>query len=228
MPKTFNDPERSRRTKNSILKKVALTAGAIAIIAGSLTVAKRVIDPTETVTEVIDGDTFTITNKQTIRLFGVDAPELQYCFGKEAKEALSNKILGKKVILKEPKTDFYKRVQAYVYIDGEFVNEYVAKNGFGIYSGVNTESSKIVKDANNFARANKIGIFSEKCLPTVPVKNGCNIKGQIIYDTGKQIYRLPGCPDYTQTKVEKFRGENWFCTEAQAQIAGFTRATNCP
>ena len=77
-------------------KKVALTAGAIAIVAGSLTVAKRVISPGELVTEVIDGDTFVIINRQNIRLHGVDAPELQYCFGKEAKDALSKKILGKK------------------------------------------------------------------------------------------------------------------------------------
>ena len=114
-------------------KKVALTAGAIAIVAGSLTVAKRVISPGELVTEVIDGDTFVIINRQNIRLHGVDAPELQYCFGKEAKDALSKKILGKKVILKEPRTDFYKRVQAYVYIDGESINEYMAVNGFVIH-----------------------------------------------------------------------------------------------
>jgi len=208
-------------------KKVALTAGAIAIVAGSLTVAKRVISPGELVTEVIDGDTFVIINRQNIRLHGVDAPELQYCFGKEAKDALSKKILGKKVILKEPRTDFYKRVQAYVYIDGESINEYMAVNGFVMHHGDGTSQSDIVKEANNFAQSKKLGIFSEKCSPANPPKNGCNIKGHIPYNTAGKTYLIPGCWNYTQAVVEKFRGEDYFCTEKEAKATGFIKSTNC-
>lgn len=213
--------------KTSVLKKVALTAGAIAIVAGSLTVAKRVIDPTETVTEVIDGDTFAIGNKQTIRLFIIDAPELGLCFGTEAKEALSRKILGKKVIIKSPRTDYYKRVQAYVYVDGESVNEYMAKNGYAMDHGFGTGESDIIVAAGNFAKENKIGIYSEKCSPSKPPKSSCNIKGQIPFDEDRKIYLLPGCRDYIQTKIERYRGEDWFCTESEAQKAGFTKSPSC-
>src|SRR5688572_1595112 len=95
-------------SKKSNWKKVVVAASAIAIVAGSVGVASRVVEAGEIVTEVVDGDTFIISNKQSIRLFVVNAPELQYCFGKEARDILSKKILGKKVILKNPTTDFYK------------------------------------------------------------------------------------------------------------------------
>lgn len=213
--------------KTSVLKKVALTAGAIAIVAGSLTAAKRVIDPTETVTSVIDGDTFVITNKQTVRLFGVDAPELQYCFGKEAKEALTKKILGKKVILKSPRMDFYRRVQANVYLNGEFVNEYLAKNGFVLVPGTGESQLEEIKNANSIARNNKLGVYSNKCLPINPPSLKCNIKGQIPYGTDQKIYLTQDCRFYKVSEVERYRGEDWFCTEKEAQSAGFTKSPYC-
>lgn len=225
MPK---HPKNPKSPKNIPWKKVVIAASATAIIAGSFTVAKRVIDPGELVTSVIDGDTFTITNKQTIRLFVNDAPELGNCFANEAKDALAKKILGKKVILKSPRIDYYKRVQAYVYVDGEFVNEYMSKNGFSADHGFGTTESDLIVVAGNFAKENKIGIFSEKCSPTKPTKKGCVIKGQISYHGGGKSYVYPGCWNYTQTVVEKFRGEDWFCTEKEAQAAGFVKSSNCP
>lgn len=226
MPKL---PKIPKHPKISLWKKVVVGASAVAIVAGSLTVAKRVIDPGETVINVIDGDTFTISNKQSIRLFGVDAPELQYCFGKESKDALEKKILGKKVILKFPRTDYFKRVQAYVYVDGQFVNEYMAKNGLASDHGFGDSESKIINTANNFARDNKVGIYSEKCSPSNPPKVGCTIKGQVSYHGEGNTYTLPGCSNYGQALVEKFRGEDWFCTVSQAKSAGFVKKQpNCP
>lgn len=217
---------RGKKNKSS-WKKVVLAVGAVAIVAGSVVVVKRVVDQGEMVTGVIDGDTFTISNKQNIRLLGVDAPELQYCFGKEAKEALTKKILGKKVIIKNPKTDYYKRVQAYIFVDGELINEYMSKNGFVLHRSDNGVYSGIVTDANNFAREHDLGIFSEKCSPSNPPKLGCNIKGQISYDNGDRTYLTPECGFYKGSDVERYRGENWFCTEKEARGAGFKKSGNC-
>lgn len=215
-----------QKPSNIKLSALGIVAGAV-ILAGSLPVAKRIVDPYETVTSVIDGDTFTISNKQTIRLFNVDAPELTNCYGPEAKKALEKKILGKKVLIKKPRTDFFKRVQGYVYVDNEFVNEYMALNGFIFDHGDGSPESDIIKNASNFAKEQKVGIFSEVCTPTKPPKPNCLIKGNIDYNTKVKLYRLQGCRDYAQTQVEKFRGEDWFCTEAEAQKAGFTKASTC-
>jgi len=221
-------PRSSKKSKKFSFKKAAIAISAIGIIAGSLPVAKRIIDPTEKVIEVIDGDTFKISNKETIRLFNVDAPELGRCYSQEAKSALTKKILGKKVILKSPKTDYYRRVQAYVYVDGEFVNEFMTKNGFALDRGSGTAESEIIVVSGNSAKENKIGIYSEECSPTKPTKAGCNIKAQIPYDNGEKIYLVPGCKNYTQAVVEKFRGEDWYCTEKEAKDAGYVKSEYCP
>lgn len=176
-------------SKKFNFKKAVLTLGAVAIVAGSATVAKRVIDPSDQVIEVFDGDTFRISNKQKIRLYSIDAPELEYCYGKEAKEALEKKIMGKKVILKNLKVDFFYRVQAYVYLDGELINEYMVKNGFAFDHGAGDAESELIKKANSFAKENKIGIYSEKCFPSEASKKGCYIKAQVSYDKkGRFIY----------------------------------------
>lgn len=221
-------PKSSIKTKKPSWKRAALAIGAIGIIAGSLTVTKRAIDPTEKVIEVIDGDTFKISNTETIRLFNTDAPELGRCFGEEAKTALTKKILGKRVILKSPKTDYYRRVQAYVYLDGEFINEYMTKNGFALDRGSGGEESERIVTSGNFAKENKIGIYSEECSPTKPTKKGCLIKAQIPYDNGQKIYLVPGCKNYTQAIVEKFRGEDWYCTEKEVKEAGYIKSEFCP
>ncbi|MCX6704800.1 MAG: thermonuclease family protein [Candidatus Woesebacteria bacterium] len=221
-------PKNPKYPKKLSWKKVALTVGATAIIAGSVSVAKSVINPGEVVTEVIDGDSFKIENGQSIRLYGVDAPELQYCFGKEAKDGLIKKILGKKVILKSPRTDFYKRVQAYVYVDGEFVNEYMAKNGFVLVPGNGPSQLNAIRDSNSYAKNNKLGVFSERCFPVNPPSKNCNIKGQIPYDTGQKIYLTSDCRYYKISEVERYRGEDWFCTEKEAKDAGFVKSPNCP
>jgi endonuclease YncB( thermonuclease family) len=222
-------PKNPKSPKKLPWKKVVLTAGAVAIIAGSVGVVRRAIIPGEIVTEVFDGDSFQIGHKQTIRLLAVDAPELGNCFSQEAKDGLTKKVLGKRVVLQELKTDIYRRVMALVYVDGELVNEYMAKNGFALRRSDMTSQAPIILAANNFARENKLGIFSTVCSPLTPTKQGCDIKGQISYDTGKKYYITPDCvKSYNPAKVEKFRGEDWFCTEKEAKSAGFTKSPDCP
>lgn len=209
-------------------KKAVLSLAAVGIVAGGATVAKRIIDPRELVTDVIDGDTFTISNKQTIRFYAMDAPEIGNCYGQEAKEALTEKILGKKVIIRSPRTDYYRRVQAYVYLNDEFINEYMVKNGFATEHGEGTPETDIVRVANTFAKENKLGIYSEKCSPSTPKNKICNIKGNVTYNGGKKEYTIPGCRNYIRTIVERFRGEDWFCSEKEAKAAGFAKSSNCP
>jgi hypothetical protein len=54
----------------------------------------------------------------------------------------------------------------------------------------------------------------------------CLIKGNIS-STGERIYHPPGCRFYAVTVIEPKRGERWFCSEAEAQAAGWRRTKVC-
>ena len=51
----------------------------------------------------------------------------------------------------------------------------------------------------------------------------CNIKGNI-NARGEHIYHLPGQEYYDRTIITPSKGERWFCSEAEAQAAGWRRS----
>ncbi len=53
---------------------------------------------------------------------------------------------------------------------------------------------------------------------------GCDIKGNVSFDTREKIYHLPGDPYYAATTINPAYGERWFCTEAEARANGWRRA----
>lgn len=221
--------KKSAKSKStSKIKKVAIAAAGIAVIAGSVAVIPRIVSPYEKVMSVIDGDSFKIGRDQTIRLSSLDAPEEEFCAGVEAKSALTKTINGKKVILKELKTDRYGRVMAMVYLpDGESINEYMIKNGLALHIWDTSTQNEVLDKANDFARENKLGIFSADCFQETPTNPKCAIKGNIIQKTNAKEYILPECNMYTSSIVEKYKGEEWFCSEAEAKKAGFVKSKNC-
>ncbi len=81
--------------------------------------------------EVIDGDTFKTNKGKTVRLLGINAPEMFDPGGDLAKEFLMNLILGKAVVLKKDvsEKDDYGRYLFYVYLDGKCVNEEMIRVG---------------------------------------------------------------------------------------------------
>jgi endonuclease YncB( thermonuclease family) len=52
---------------------------------------------------------------------------------------------------------------------------------------------------------------------------GCDIKGNI-NSKAERIYHVPGGRSYASTVIDPTRGERWFCSEAEAQAAGWRRA----
>jgi len=54
--------------------------------------------------------------------------------------------------------------------------------------------------------------------------SGCNIKGNVGYNSGEKIYHVPGQAYYYDTVIDTRYGERWFCTEYEAQAAGWRRA----
>jgi micrococcal nuclease len=85
------------------------------------------------VIRVLDGDTIVISTGEKVRYLGVDAPEVNVRWGPEAKEFNEEKVLDKKVWIELDRTklDKYGRILAYVWIDGEMVNELLLEEGYG-------------------------------------------------------------------------------------------------
>jgi hypothetical protein len=92
----------------------------------------------------------------------------------------------------------------------------------------NSSQKTILKTAYDLAKEMGFGIFSPKCYQKNPQNPQCNIKGNIDKATEVKKYYFPGCAQYEFTIVEKDIGEGWFCTEEEAQEAGFERSKTCP
>lgn len=81
---------------------------------------------------VVDGDTIKI-NKTQIRLFGIDAPELNHPYGKQAKWALHKLCKGHFVTAKVTEKDAYGRTVARCYLpDGRDLSAEMVKMGLAL------------------------------------------------------------------------------------------------
>jgi len=50
------------------------------------------------------------------------------------------------------------------------------------------------------------------------------IKGNISFSTGEKIYHMPKQEYYDKTVIDESNGERWFCTEEDAQKAGWRKS----
>ncbi len=179
------------------------------------------------VLEIQDGDSFVVDKSQKIRLLSVDAPQLDLCNGQEAKDKLEELLKGKTVTLEEIIADKLGRIVALVYVDNVLVNSQMALAGMVKYDSVFSSEKKNIVEAEKYAKDNQLGIFSSKCTQTEnPDDPKCNIKGNISRDD-EGIYSFPGCSGYSGTIIDKYLGDQWFCSEKEAQKANFRRSGNC-
>lgn len=87
---------------------------------------------------VIDGDTLVLEGKTRLRLRNLDAPELDLCGGKEAKEELEKLVSNKKVVVEEQILDQWGRPMALIYVDDKLVNEEMLKSGWARFHSDST------------------------------------------------------------------------------------------
>ena len=120
-----------------------------------------------TVTEVIDGDTFYLANGDKVRMLGINTPESGKPYSEEATDFLTNMILGKEVTLvndsKNDDVDSYGRLLAHVYVNDIFVNYEIIKAGYAFWypytSG--TDMDEMYEEAQQYASNNTAGLWTE-------------------------------------------------------------------
>ena len=198
---------------------------------------------------VIDGDTIEVSSAR-IRLFGVDAPEsAQRCLagtrrwpcGEQATRALAGRVDGRSVACEERDRDRYGRIVAVCRSDGRDVNAWLVREGWAMayrrYSAAYVGEEVAAKAAQrgvwrgefvppwDWRRGDRLETATRDA-PRVAARDrgGCNIKGNISHNSGRQIYHMPGDRDYERTRISTSRGERYFCTEAEARAAGWRRA----
>lgn len=130
------------------------------------------------VTEVSDGDTFELDGEETIRMLGIDTPEIAHpglyikeeCFGKDARARLSQLIQHRPVLTKRDikDKDRYGRSLRFVFVQDTsdrdrylFVNAYMIGEGFArAYIFEQDQSYKsMINDLQAFAIQNKKGLW---------------------------------------------------------------------
>ena len=190
---------------------------------------------------VVDGDTIDIHGER-IRLHGIDAPEsAQSCrrgsevwrCGQQAAQALADKIGPRTVRCEEQDRDRYGRIVAKCFVDNEDLSEWLVLEGWAVayvyYSDEYTRSEAS-------AKSNRRGIWAGPFVMPWNWRQGerlagevrapqfdCLIKGNISR-SGERIYHLPGGQYYDRTRIDEGKDERWFCSEAEAQAAGWRRS----
>ena len=100
----------------------------------SCTTADNIVVLRCTVSRVIDGDTFVCKSGDTIRLAGINAPELDEHYGQESYEVLRDIIDNEVVWLHITGKGYYGRTIAYTYYNSIDISEHLLRNGYAKYS----------------------------------------------------------------------------------------------
>lgn len=224
-------------------------AGLLFLVQAALAASPVQAQSTFGEAQALDGDSLVVGGKQ-VRLFGIDAPEFdQQCqkdgsnwpCGEAAKAQLAELVAGQRVECRGQGVDQHNRILAVCTAGGESLNQAMVEQGWAV---AYQQFSDAYVSAQLYAKTNRLGIWSstftmpsdfrQAKLPPEPRaltrsrpaparaapnwSGGCVIKGNR-NRRGQWIYHLPGMPYYNQTRAEEI-----FCTEAEAQAAGYRRA----
>jgi micrococcal nuclease len=122
-----------------------------------------------TATFVTDGDTLILSvgkKEYKIRLFGIDAPEADQPFGKQAARALSDMVLTKTLKVSTFGQDKYGNTLGIVELDGKNINLELVKRGLAWHYKAYSDS-KTLAAAEDEAKKAKLGLWADED-PTSP------------------------------------------------------------
>ncbi len=200
--------------------------------------------PVEGRATVLSGDLIRVSGT-TVRLAGVEAPELgQKCMGankktwgcgEAARSAVERIVKAKSVRCDLSGTDegghslgtcLTVNTGTSQNIAEELVRAGAVFAGGGLFSSLTSIEGE--------AKAKKLGLWKGEAerpsayrasawdVAAKSAPENCPIKGAVSGDA--KSYVLPWQPDYGSTKVRASKGERWFCSEAEAQAAGWKAA----
>jgi endonuclease YncB( thermonuclease family) len=183
----------------------------------------------------------------------LDAKAEKWACGVVARDELVKRSNGQAWECTTTGTDRFGRSLANCFIEGEDVSAWMVRSGWalsfvryshaydmdevaardahaGLWSGSfiapwdwrhRNKSTTILGTASVPVNAQTIllGAVSSSDAPSPQ----CVIKGNL-NRKGERIYHLPGQLNYAQINMAKGLGERWFCTEAEADAAGWRRA----
>lgn len=126
----------------------------------------------------VDGDTIKVLiedEEYMVRMLAIDTPEsvhpkktIEY-YGKEASEYTCNKVknANKLELEYDPKSDEkdkYNRILAYIFVDDYLLQDLLVTNGYAevAYLYDDYKYAPLLKDKENIAKVNKIGIWDEE------------------------------------------------------------------
>ena len=101
---------------------------------------------------------------------------------------------------------------------------FAASGLFASYSGLEREARTAKAGMWAGGEAERPSEFRAKVWEEAKRRapDGCPIKGLV---TGRErVYVLPWSPDYERGRIQKARGERWFCSEQEALAAGWKPA----
>lgn len=181
-----------------------------------------------------------------VQLFGLDAPERdQACLrqgrrwdcGFEATAALAFRVAGQWVNCVEQGVADDGALLALCALGGDGgpeVNGWMVAAGWGL-----ADRPPLFAEVEAEARAAGRGIWAGEFVAPADWRRGarlpveapaaagpdglCTIKGHVTA-AGERLYHLPGGAFYPHVPVDPARGERWFCSEAEAQAAGWRRS----
>ena len=165
------------------------------------------------VVDVVDGDTINLGNGETVRLAGIDAPEVGECGFKRSRNTLADLVLGKRVSLgaSDEDHDQYGRLLRYVDVDGTdaglrlikaglAIARYDSRDGYGFHP---REPKYIKADRASpaFACAKPVPLVPQEqkencapgyspCIPPYPPDLNCPDIGQPVKVTGSDPHGL--------------------------------------
>ena len=221
-----------------------LIASIIVLGAGWLyTLPARADDTLRGNANIVDGDTIDIAGIP-IRLEGIDAAEQrQSCTGDNnstvpcgelATKALARLIGGAPVTCVLLGRDSYDRLLGDCSTEGQSLNAQMVRSGWALAFVKYSERYVSAEDEARTARAGlwqwqfdkpwdwRAGVLQQSVGSSESL-DGCVIKGNIS-GSGDRIYHMPFHQHYGRSRIDERTGDRWFCTEDEAQKAGWRRA----